>query len=218
MTANFVIATGSKIAPSPLADFEEVGCMTSDTALKLDSLPRSLIVVGGGAVAVEFAQFFARFDVQVTLIQRSAHILHEFDTDAVIEVENVLRREGIQLYTGTKLLQARKVGDGKECSFEHNGEVVRAVGEEIFYGLGRVPNIATLELEHAGVQVEFGRISTNERMQTSTPHIYAVGDCTGLHEIVHIAIQQGEIAAHNIAHPDKALSRWTTVVTLRGGL
>jgi pyruvate/2-oxoglutarate dehydrogenase complex dihydrolipoamide dehydrogenase (E3) component len=69
------------------------------------------------------------------------------------------------------------------------------------YALGRVPNIASLGLEQIGVRVEGRRIVTNDRMQTSLPHIYAAGDCIGLHEIVHIAIQQGEIAAHNMAHP-----------------
>jgi len=71
----------------------------------------------------------------------------------------------------------------------------------VFFALGRIPNIAELGLEQLGVQIEYTRIVTNLQMQTSVPHIYAVGDCAGLHEIVHIAVQQGEIAAHNVAHP-----------------
>ena len=201
--ANFVIATGSAVAPSPLPQLEDVGCLTSDTALSLTRLPQSLIVLGGGPVAVELAQFFARFRVRVTLIQRSAHILHAFDDDATAELENVFRREGIGLYTGTKLLDARRVGDGKEIAFEHNGQTVRVRAEEILFTLGRVPNIASLGLEGIGVRVEGRRIVTDAQMQTSLPHIYAAGDCTGPHEIVHIAIQQGEVAAHNLAHPDR---------------
>jgi pyruvate/2-oxoglutarate dehydrogenase complex dihydrolipoamide dehydrogenase (E3) component len=87
--------------------------------------------------------------------------------------------------------------------FEHQGQTVRIHAEEVFYGLGRIPNIASLGLEALGVQVEYGRIVTNLGMRTSLPHIYAAGDCTGLHEIVHIAIQQGETAAFNAAHPDR---------------
>src|SRR6266404_2645760 len=102
--ANFIIATGSAIAPSPLPQLESVGCLNSDTALKLSRLPKSLIVLGGGPVAIEFAQFFARFGVRVTLIQRSAHVLHELDEDATSELEKVFRREGIAVYTGTKLI------------------------------------------------------------------------------------------------------------------
>jgi len=202
--AHFVIATGSVVSRPPLAELEEAGCLTSDTALALTRLPQSLVVLGGGPVALEFAQFFARFGVQVTLVQRSAHVAKALDEDAATELEKVLRREGISVYTGTRLLSARRTGGGKEVAFEHQGQTVRVQAEEIFHGLGRVPNTAGLGLDTAGVKVESGRVITNGQMQTSAPHVYAAGDCTGLHEIVHIAIQQGETAAHNIAHPDRA--------------
>jgi pyruvate/2-oxoglutarate dehydrogenase complex dihydrolipoamide dehydrogenase (E3) component len=90
----------------------------------------------------------------------------------------------------------------KAVSFEHKGRAASASAEEILFALGRVPNTASLELKNAGVKTETGRILANEFMQTSAPHIYTAGDCTGPHEIVHIAVQQGEIAAHNIANPD----------------
>ncbi len=200
---HFILATGSIIAPSPLPQLHEVGCMNSDTALQLTRLPKSLIILGGGATAVEFAQFFARFGVRVTLIQRSAHVLHELDSDAASTIESVFRREGIALYTGTKLLDARRSGPQKEVAFEHDGQTVRVQAEELFFALGRVANTASLSLEKIGLQLESGRIVANANMQTSIPHIYAAGDCTGLHEIVHIAVQQGEIAAHNVAHPGR---------------
>lgn len=200
---SFVIATGSVVAPPPLPQLEDVGYLTSDTALSLGRLPKSLIVLGGGPVAVELAQFLARFRVRVTLIQRSTHVLPKLDDDATAELEKVFRREGIDLYTGTKLLDARRVEGGKEIAFEHNGQTVRVRAEEILFALGRVPNIAALGLEDIGVRVEGRRIAANAQMQTSLPHVYAAGDCTGPHEIVHIAIQQGEVAAHNLAHPDR---------------
>src|SRR5206468_477877 len=94
-------------------------------------------------------------------------------------------------------------GGQKEVAFQHNGQTVRVRGDEILFALGRVPNIASLGLAKIGVRIEQGRIVTNARMETSVPHIYAAGDCTGPYEIVHLAVQQGEIAAHNIAHPDR---------------
>lgn len=197
----FVIATGSTVAPPPLPQLGEVGYITSDDALTLKRLPESLIVLGGGAVACEFAQFFARFGVKVTLIQRSEHILKEFDSDAAAEVEKVFRREGVQVFTGTKLLDAKRKGRLKAVAFEHGGKMVSVSAEEILFALGRVPDTASLDLENAGVKTENGRIITNDLMQTSVPHIFAGGDCTGPHEIVHIAVQQGEIAAHNINNP-----------------
>ncbi len=200
---HFLIATGSKVAPAPLRQLDDIGYMTSDAALKLERLPRSLIVLGGGPVACEFAQFFVRFGVRVTQVQRSAHILHDFDTDLAADLEKVFRREGIVLYSGTKLVDARRVGDEKEVVFEHGGQTVRVRAEEIFYGLGRVPNIGALGLDRAGVLQRDGYIVTNPHMQTNVPHIYGAGDCVGLHEIVHIAVQQGEVTGHNVAHPER---------------
>ena len=199
--AHFVIATGSNVAPPPLPQLREIGYLTSDDALMLKRLPKSLIVLGGGAVACEFAQFFARFGVKVTLVQRSHHILKEFDPDAAAEIEKVFRREGIQVFTDTQLTDARHKGRLKTVSFVHNGKTVTVSAEEILFALGRVPNTASLGLDLAGVATDHGRIVANDFMQTSAPHIYTAGDCTGPHEIVHIAVQQGEIAAHNIAQP-----------------
>jgi len=198
---NFVIATGSSVAPSPLLQLEEAGYWTSDDAVALKKLPKSLIILGGGAIGCEFAQYFARFGVKVTLVQRSEHILKDLDAEAGAEIEKVFRREGIQVFTGTKLSGAKRQGKLKTVSFEQKGKVLSVSAEEILFALGRAPNIEGLDLKNAGVKTENGRIITNGRMQTSAPHIFAVGDCTGPHEIVHIAVTQGEIAGHNIAKP-----------------
>jgi pyruvate/2-oxoglutarate dehydrogenase complex dihydrolipoamide dehydrogenase (E3) component len=199
---NFVISTGSRVAPSPLPFLDEVGYLTSDDALELKRLPKSLIVLGGGAVGMEFAQFFARFDVKVTLIQRSTHVLHDFDVDATDTLENVFRREGITVYTNTKLLAATRKSGGKRVSFLHGAQEIHVEAEEILFALGRIANTEGLDLAKAGVATENSRIIANEEMQTSAKHIYAAGDCTGPYEIVHIAVQQGEVAACNIANPN----------------
>jgi pyruvate/2-oxoglutarate dehydrogenase complex dihydrolipoamide dehydrogenase (E3) component len=198
---HFVIATGSRVAPSPLPQLDDVGFITSDDAVALKKLPKSLIILGGGAIACEFAQFFARFGVKVTLIQRSGHLLKEFDTDAGIEIEKVFQREGIQIFTGTNLVDAKRKGKLKAVSFKQNGKIISVAAEEILFALGRIPNTASLNLENAGVTTEHGRVVTNDKMQTSASHIFAAGDCTGPYEIVHIAIQQGETAVHNIVKP-----------------
>jgi dihydrolipoamide dehydrogenase len=199
---NFVIATGSRVAPAPLPQLDEVGYITSDDAVALKQLPKSLIILGGGAIACEFAQFFQRFGVKVTLIQRSENLLKEFDADAGAEIAKVFRREGMQVFTGTKLVDAKRKGKLKTVSFEQNGKIISVAAEEILFALGRVPNTASLNLKNAGVKTETnGRIIANFKMQTSAPHVFAAGDCTGPHEIVHIAIQQGETAVHNILQP-----------------
>jgi len=199
---HFIISTGSVVSEPPLPQLKALGYLTSDEALTLTTLPKSLIVLGGGAVAVEFAQFFRRFGVQTTLIQRSARILRDFDADAAEVMETVFRREGMAVFTGTQITDAGRDSANKWVEFTQAGATRRVVAEEILFALGRSPNTAGLDLAQAGVATDkHGRITTNDLMQTSAPHIYAAGDCTGPHEIVHLAIQQGEIAAHNIARP-----------------
>lgn len=198
---NFIVCTGSEVSPSTVPGLAEIGYLTSDDALSLRKLPRSLIVLGGGPVAVELAQFLCRFDVEVTLLQRSGQILREFDADAATVVEKVLLRDGIRIWKDTKLLEAFQQGRRKGVAFQHGGQRRRVLAENILFALGRSPATAGLDLEKAGVKTDLGRIVTNARMQTSAPHVYAAGDCTGPHQIVHVAVEQGEIAAHNIARP-----------------
>ena len=200
--AHFVISTGSVVAPAPLPQLGSVGFLTSDEALAPERPPKSLLVLGGGAVAMEFAQFFARFDVKVTVLQRSARVLREFDGDAAAEIARVFEREGIEVWTGTMLTDAWRDGALKGVTFLHEGKQKRIEAEEILFALGRSPNTSSLALAEAGVTMDKGRVVTDERMRTNVPHIYAASDCTGPHEIVHIAIQQGEVAAYNIAHPE----------------
>ena len=201
----FVISTGSITAPTPLCQLNNLDCLDSDSALELKKLPQSLVVLGGGPTACEFAQFFARFGVRVTLVQRSPHVLHDFDADASAVVENVFRREGIRVFTGTKLLDAKRKGKLKTVFFEHNRKTVSVSAREVLFALGRIPNTASLDLEKAGVKTgPNGSVITNEFMQTSAPHIYAAGDCTGRYEIVHVAVQQGETAGRNLIRPNSA--------------
>ena len=197
---HFVIATGSKTSVPPLPGLTETHFITSDEALHLRRLPKSLIVLGGGAIAVEFAQFFARLGVQVRLIQRSSHLLRDFDADAAMSLQTAFEREGIQVATDTRLVRAFRNGDQKAIEFDHAGQRQIWEADEILLALGRTPDTEALRLEAAGVASENGRIVTTDRMQTSQPHIYAAGDCVGRHEIVHVAIQQAEIAGHNILH------------------
>jgi pyruvate/2-oxoglutarate dehydrogenase complex dihydrolipoamide dehydrogenase (E3) component len=209
----FVIATGSVIAPSPLCQLNNLECLNSDRALSLTKLPKSLIVLGGGPTACEFAQFFARFGVRVTMIQRSPHILHDFDADASAVAENVFRREGIRLFTGTRLLDAERKGKSKTIFFEHNRRTASVSAEEVLFALGRVPNTVSLGLENAGVRTKSdGTVIADEHMQTSAAHIYTAGDCCGHYEIVHVAIHQGEVAGCNIANPDSACTDYRLII------
>lgn len=197
---SFIITTGSVPARSPVPSLEEIGYWTSDDALKQTRLPESLVVLGGGPVAVEFAQFFQRLGTQVTLIQRSPHILRDSGDDMAAVVEERFRHEGMRVFTDTKLLAASRSNGQATIRFLHKGRPRTVRAERVLQALGRVPNITSLDLDRAGVKVENGRFRINNCQQTNVPHIYAAGDVSGPHDIVHIAIQQGEVAAHNATH------------------
>jgi pyruvate/2-oxoglutarate dehydrogenase complex dihydrolipoamide dehydrogenase (E3) component len=199
---SFVVATGSVISHVPIPGLDEAGYFTSDDALELRDAPDSMLVLGAGSVACELAQFFRRIGVDVTMIQRSQHILSGVDEDLARPVESRFREEGITLFTGTKLHRF-EVRDGRKVAhFSHEGEDRTVAASAIFQALGRKPNTAGLDLENAGVLLEHHRVCVNEEMRSSQPHIFAVGDVNGVHEIVHIAIQQGEAAGFNATHPD----------------
>ena len=199
---SFIIATGSVIADYPVPGLEETGFVTSDDVLTMREAPESIIVLGAGVVAVELAQFLLRIGVKVTLLQRSPHILSKGDEDLARPVETRFREEGMDLYTDTKILKAEKDGGNSVVYFQHEGKEKSVRAQLILQALGRRPNIDGLQLESASVDVQNGRISVDAKMKTNQPHIFAVGDVNGIHEVVHIAIQQGEVAGYNAAHPE----------------
>jgi pyruvate/2-oxoglutarate dehydrogenase complex dihydrolipoamide dehydrogenase (E3) component len=200
---HFIICTGSVSAPGPLPELKGPGFLTSDEALSLRRPPKSLLVLGGGPVALELAQFYRRFDVPVTIIQRGEHLMSDADPDAAAALQQAFRREKIHLYTGTKLTGVFRKGGDTGVIFKHRGRTERIAAAKVLVALGRIPATNGLGLDNAGVATERGRIVTNAWMQTSVPHIYAAGDCTGPHQIVHIGVEQGEIAARNILEPRK---------------
>lgn len=207
---HFVIATGSHPQFPAIPGLREAKPWTSDDILELDALPASLIVLGGGVVACELAQYLLRLGVRVTQIQRSPHILKECSLKASQTIEGVFRKEGMDLYTGTRIHGIERDAATGEfvVSFEHGGERRTARGAHIFNALGREPNVGGLDLEAAGVRLTpGGQIQTDDYQQTTNPRIYAAGDVTGPYEIVHIAIMQGEVAAsHALGLPTQPVN------------
>ena len=201
---SFIIATGSVIADYPIPGLKETGYITSDDALTMRDAPESIIVLGAGAVAVELAQFFLRIGTKVTLLQRSGHILSQGDEDLARPVEDRLCEEGMDLFTGTKIIKAAKENRRSAIYFEHDGKEKRVEAETILQALGRRPNIDGLNLSAAEVKTDRGRVTVDSQMRTNQKNIFAVGDVNGIHEVVHIAIQQGEIAGFNACNPEES--------------
>ena len=199
----FVIATGSSAAQVDIPGLDKAGYLTSDEALDVRRLPASILVLGGGLVAVEFAQFFARIGTKVTMLQRGASLLSDMDDDIGQTLAAAFRDEGIEVITGVSFLCVTSTPAEKTVQFAQGGVVQTRSAEVIFQALGRRPNVKGLNLDAAGVQMVDGRPVVGADMRTSQPHIFAVGDVNDLTPIVHLAIQQGETAAFNATHPNE---------------
>ncbi|MEO6740408.1 MAG: NAD(P)/FAD-dependent oxidoreductase [Chthoniobacteraceae bacterium] len=196
---SFLLATGSVMSDAPLATLNDIGCWTTDEALDSAEVPDSIIILGGGATAVEFATYYSGLGREVTLIQRGAHLLKGTDPDLADALAHGLRNRGVRVLAGTRLLSAGRAGGKKRITFEHDGKTLSVEAAQVLQALGRSPNVRGLGLDAAGITIAKDRAITGATQQTNVPHIFAAGDVSGPFEVVHIAIQQGEIAARNAA-------------------
>jgi pyruvate/2-oxoglutarate dehydrogenase complex dihydrolipoamide dehydrogenase (E3) component len=193
-----LIATGSHASTPPIPGLAEVPSWTSDDVLDLDCVPESVLVLGGGIVACELGQYLRRIGAHVILLQRNAHILRDHSPEASAVVQQAFRDEGIELFAGTKIQKLTADRRGVTAVFEHAGKVFTRRARHLFNALGREPVTAGLGLDAAGVRLtRAGRVAINRWQQTSQPHIYAGGDVCGPHDIVHLAVAQGELAARH---------------------
>jgi pyruvate/2-oxoglutarate dehydrogenase complex dihydrolipoamide dehydrogenase (E3) component len=195
----FVIGTGSVVAPaSAVHGLLDVGYIDSDGALELQELPKSLIVLGGGYIGCELGQFFSRMGVKTSIVLRSAHLLSGEDHDIGEALTEYYVDEGIEVHTRTQICGVEKRNGKKIVHVIREGVEGELEADELLYCLGRVPNIAGLGLENAGVDAHpISGITVDETMRTSNPNIYAIGDVVAKHMLVHVAIYEGEVAGRN---------------------
>ena len=198
--SRILIGTGSKVSVPPIPGLATARFWTSDDVLDLDFKPRSVIVLGGGVIACELAQFLLRIGTKVCLIQRSPDLLREHSKETADVIKQVFQDEGMEVHTNTKILGIKSSGGATKVTFHKGRKTLVRRADHLFNALGREPATESLNLKAAGVDTaQNGRILVNKWQQTSAPHIYAAGDCCGPHEIVHVAIQQAELAARHAA-------------------
>ena len=195
-----LIATGSVIAVPKLTGLAEAGYWTSDTILDADELPESFIVLGGGAIALEMAHYLNGVGRKVTVIQRSQQLLSNMDADIAGVVQTAFQRRGMDVHCGTQLESVQMHEGKKRIAFSHEGEAKSVSAAEILVALGRKPAADKLGAGRVGLETQSnGALKTLPTQQTSVPHVFAAGDVCGPLEVVHVAIQQGEVAAKNAA-------------------
>ena len=197
-----IIATGSVSASLPVPGADLEGILTSKEILDIEELPKKLCVIGGGVIGLEFASIFNSFSCEVTVLEYCKEILPRFDTDLAKRLKQCLGKKGIDINTQSQVLSISKEGDQYKVTFLRKGKEESVVADKVLMAVGRKANVDSLNLAEAGVEFGSRGIVVNEFMQTSQPHIYAVGDINGKMMLAHAAIFQGLVALDHMMGKD----------------
>ncbi len=193
-----IIATGARRFIPPIEGLKSVEYLNNETALHLEHLPSSLIVIGGGYVGIEFAQMYARFGTRVTLLGRNPQLAKSEDRELANLLADYLREEGIDVYTNAPVVRVYEEQSFKVVVARVDGREQAFRAEAILLAAGRVGNTDNLNPAAAGVEVdERGFVRVNAELRTSQPHIWAIGDVKGGWMFTHVATYDGPIAALN---------------------
>jgi len=193
-----IVASGSIPAPVPIPGADLPGVVTSDGLLALDRLPRSLVVLGASVVGIEFACVFHALGVPVSVVGRQT-FLREAEQQLAKRFRTMLSQRGIPVTIGVEFQEIVQLPSGNlAVNYTRNGKPASAEGEIVLLSTGRWPYTTGLGLEALGVRMNGRAIAVNERMETSVPGIYAIGDCIGGYMLAHVASYEGEVAAENI--------------------
>lgn len=194
----FLNVGGRPFVPT-MPGIDSVPCLTSVTMMDLDFVPERLIVIGGSYVGLEFAQMFSRFGSQVTVVEMGAHLVGREDADVSQCIEHFLTAEGVAIRLGAKCISMRKEGGGVSVGLDCQTGAPREQGSHLLLAVGRVPNTDDLRVEAAGIDIdERGYIRVDEGLQTSNPHVWALGDCNGKGAFTHTAYNDYEVVADNL--------------------
>ncbi|MDI2589735.1 dihydrolipoyl dehydrogenase [Psychrobacillus sp. NEAU-3TGS] len=193
-----ILATGSVPAIPPIPGVKDnEHCIDSTGALSLTEVPKSLVVIGGGVIGVEFASIYSQFGTKVTIIEALPKLLPLMEGELTAQLRAKLEKNGIDIYTEAKVQSVESSSVGAKVNVEYKGEVINFEAEKVLVAVGRRANTESLKLEKANIGNDRGRIQVNERMETNVKNIYAIGDCLGQVMLAHVASVQGEIAAEN---------------------
>jgi mercuric reductase len=193
-----LVATGSHPWAPPIPGLEEAGYLDSTAALSLEKLPKSLLVIGGGSIGLELAQLFARFGVEITILEVASRITLPEEPEISEALTTYLTEEGLTVRAGVTIERVERVNGEYRVHAKGNGsqQVYRA--EQLLVAAGRRPTTAGFGLEQAGIKLgKKGEILVNEHLQTDNPDIYAAGDCLGDPMFVYVAAYGGALAAEN---------------------
>ncbi len=194
----YVVATGAQPRILPIPGLVDAQPLTSTSLMDLDELPKSLIILGGRAVALELGQTMARLGVKVLILQRSPRLVPEHEPEIGRAIQDYLEQEGITILTGVQVERVSRNGETRTVHARLKGQSRAYEADQILVAQGRQPNTTGLGLDQVGVKLdEDGAIIVNEYQQTSNPNIYASGDVTQNPDYVYVAAASGALAANN---------------------
>lgn len=195
-----IVATGSVSASLPIPGADLSGILTSKEILDIQEVPRSLCVIGGGVIGLEFASIFRSFGSEVTVLEYCKDILPRFDTDLAKRLKQSLGKRGIDIITQAQVQSIADMSDeaGYKVTFTRKGKEETVEAEKVLMAVGRRANVGSLNLADVGIEFSPRGIVVNEVMQTNVPHIYAIGDINGRMMLAHAATFQGIVALDHI--------------------
>jgi len=193
----YIIATGSVPAVPPVPGLKETGYITSDEALNLRALPESIVIIGAGAVGLEFAGFFAPLGSRVTVLEMVPRALPQEDADISAAIQEYMEEDGVEFHTSAKVVRVARNGTEKVVTAETAEGTKTFAAEEILVATGRKPLTDGLGVQAAGVELERGFVVKDSELRTTQEHIFTAGDVAGGYLFTHKAVYEGEIATNN---------------------
>jgi pyruvate/2-oxoglutarate dehydrogenase complex dihydrolipoamide dehydrogenase (E3) component len=198
--ANVIVSTGTRASLEPIPGLAEAQPLTHIEALELGEVPEHLLVIGGGYVGVELSQAMRRFGSKVTVIDRNGRLMSKEDEDVCAALNRLLDDEGINVHLNTRIKHVSGIsGDSVTIVFEQNGTDKTLTGTHLLVATGRTPNTEGLGLELAGVELtDRGYVKVNERLQTTAPGVWAIGEVAGSPQFTHISIDDFRVVHANL--------------------
>jgi mercuric reductase len=191
-----ILAAGTRPAMLPIPGLADVGALDSTSAMELDRLPESMLVIGAGSVGLELGQAFQRFGVRVVVVEALDRILPTESSEVSAVLQDALAAEGMEFHVATRVTRAERTSTGVRLEVTQGSLLGYLEAEQLLVAAGRVPNVEQLGVEAARVRTDArGYVTTDEYMRTSNPHIFAAGDVTGGPAYVYVAALEGGIAA-----------------------
>ena len=198
--ANVIVSTGTRALLESISGLVDARPLTHIEALELDEVPDHLVVIGGGYVGLELSQAMRRFGSEVTLIERNGQLVHQEDEDVTEALRNLFEDEGIDVILNVQVKRASgKSGQSVRITIEQNGAEKTVEGSHLLVASGRIPNTEVIGLELAGVELtDRGYVKVNERLQTTAPGVWAIGEVAGSPQFTHISVDDFRVVHDNL--------------------